>query len=139
MNKHFRQSVAAAFAGAVQLATGIWLTIFVETTVLSWALIVIGAVLFLANMLVAISNRQAKRNVEGTQPLKNILNDEREAVIIDKSKAISHDFFNWVVWAAIIVLAVMQVELWIPLVLVGVQFMRMIVAMVALLWLRRNM
>ena len=139
MNKHLKQSVVAAIAGVAQLATGIWLAIFIETTMLSWALIVIGAVIFLANFLGAISNRQAKRNVEGSQPLKNLLSDEREAVINDKSKAITHDFLNWVVWVAIIVLAVTQVELWIPLVLVSVQFMRMIVALGASFWLRRNM
>jgi len=139
MNKHFRHSIAAVFAGAVQLATGIWLTIFIETTILSWALIVIGGIVFLTNLLGAISNRQAKSNVEGSLPLKIMLNDEREAVINDKVKAFSNDFTNCLVWVAIIVLAVMQVEIWIPLVLVGVQLVRMIVGIVVLFWLRKNM
>jgi hypothetical protein len=139
MNKHFRQSVVGVFAGVVQLATGAWLAIFVETGVLSWALIAIGVFIFLANTLGAVGNRQAKKNIEGSQELKNILSDEREAAIGDKSGAITNDFTNWAVWAAIIVLAVMQVDIWIPLVLIGVQFVRMVVGMVALLWLRKTM
>jgi hypothetical protein len=139
MDRHFKQSLSAIVAGSVQLATGIWLIIFVGTTVLSWALLGIGAFTFFVSIVGVICNRQAKKGVEGSQQLKNLLNDEREAAIADKAKAFTHDFTNWVVWAAIFVLAVVQVDMWIPLALIGVQFVRTIVTMVSMFWFRRRM
>ncbi|MCL2349942.1 MAG: hypothetical protein FWC67_00535 [Defluviitaleaceae bacterium] len=138
MNKHFKQSVAGVIAGIAQLGTGLWLTFFVGTNMLSWALIVFGGILFLSSFFAVISNRQVKRNAKGTQEFKNIMNDEREAVINDKARAFTNDFFSWLVWAAIIALAIIQVELWIPLVLVGMQLVRMIVLITASLWIRKN-
>ena len=139
MNKHFKYSVAGVFAGAIQVTAGILLTIFVEATILSWALIAIGWIAFIGSLLGATANRQAKKNAEGSQQLKNMLNDEREAIINDKAKAFAHDFLHWLLWVAIIALAVMQVELWIPLMLVGVQLVRMVATIAVSFWLRKNM
>ena len=139
MDRHFKQSLSAIVAGAVQLATGIWLIIFVGTTVLSWALLGIGAFTFLVSIVGVISNRQVKKGVEGSQQLKNLLNDEREAAIADKAKAFTHDFTNWAVWAAIFVLAIVQVDMWIPLALIGVQLVRTMVTMVSMFWFRQRM
>ncbi|MCL1786503.1 MAG: hypothetical protein FWG38_00840 [Defluviitaleaceae bacterium] len=139
MDRHFKQSLVALFTGSIQLATGIWLTIFVGTSMLSWALLAIGGFAVFSNIFGAIANRQAKKSVEGSQPFKNLLNDEREAAISDKAKAFTHDFASWTMWAAIIVLAVLQVEVWIPTVLVGVLLVRMVVTIVAMFWFRKRM
>jgi len=138
MKTFLRMSIQGIIGGAALLTAGILLLIFASMTPLSWILIVMGLVAFFSGLINVTTSYQAKKNTV-PQEIKNNLNDERNAAIMEKTKAAAHDFLTWAMWAVIILLAAMQVDLWITLVLAGVQIAQVVVSMVAMFWLRKRM
>jgi len=138
MKGFFKTSLQGVIGGPVVLAAGIFLLVCYGLAPLSWTMIGLGFLSFFSGLMGVISSRQVKQNAAPME-FKIAIKDERTAVINDKVKIAVHDFSAWAMWPVIVVLAVMQVELWILMVLLGVHMTRLVVGIIARLWLQKTM
>jgi len=138
MKAYFHSSLQALIGGLGLLIAGIVMLICLQAAPLAWTLAGLGFLLTFVGLTGVISARQIKRD-NAPREIKIAVGDERNIVIADKTKVIVHDFSVWALWAVIVVLAFMQIELWLLFVLVGVQVSRLVVSVTAGVWLRRKM
>jgi len=85
-----------------------------------------GIVAFIGGIAGALSVRLMKKDPNFAKEVTDFF-DERAIAIENKAKAKAGDFTAFLLWALIIFLAVMQVELLIIIVFVGVMLVRMFV------------
>ena len=120
------------------LITGILLAILTEVGIVSFVLIGIGAGSFTGGFAGFISTRMMKRDADFARKINIEMADERNIMVELKAKAGAHDFISWTLWPVIILFAAMQFELWVVLLLVGIQLMRVTIMILLMRKYRRT-
>jgi len=129
--KIYRYIITCVF-GAVLIIAGIMLAIFYtapqgEMQALPFVLVGVGFGISGGGLSFVLSARIMKKDPKIAKQIQVEENDERNITIEHKARAKTDAFVSMLLWALIIFLAVMQVQLAVILVFLGAAFLRMIV------------
>jgi len=124
--------IIACVIGAALTMTGILLAVFYTVPqgvmqALPFVLMGIGLGAFGGGLGGALSIRILKKDTKMAKQYQNEVNDERNIAIENKAKAKTDTFTSMLLWALIIVLAAMQVQLSVILIFIGAAFLRIFV------------
>jgi hypothetical protein len=125
MKEKFKWYYLGFVTGLVLLGVGIPMAVFTDIAVLPFVLLGLGAGMFTGALGGVITMRMMKKDAAFARQIETEMTDERNVTIQLKAKAGTHDFISVLLWAVVIFLAAMGVELWIVLLVVSLGIVRM--------------
>ena len=135
----FKWYMISSVCGALMLITGILLAILTDVGVVSYVLIGVGVGSFTGGFGGLISSQMMKKDAAFARKVNIEMTDERNIMVELKAKAGAHDFISWALWPIVILFAALQFDLWVVLLLIGLQVARMVVLFYLMSKHRRTM